>query len=207
MAEVVTYQFYATRMAVNTSQTRKRPSVLPVTFPASVTWITISRMKHPFPICSAFTTSNLSIIRFRSSTVQRELRQLNPSKATGSDNVPARVLKACAASLATPLARLFSLCFRQGKQPDMWKLARVVAVHKRKSKSVPQNYRPISLLSIISKVMESIVNPSVVNFLERHSLLSATQFGFRRGLGTADLLTQLTYRLASTAGHGGVARA
>ena len=100
--------------------------------------------------------------------------------------------------LYTPLSKLFALCFAIGRQPAIWKTARVVPVYKKKSKSSPSNYRPVFLLSILSKVMESIVNRSVVNFLERENVLSAHQFGFRRGWGTADLLTLLQQKWSST---------
>ena len=145
----------------------------------------------------------ISNIHFRSPTVQRELQRLVASKATGPDNIPARVVKTCADVLCTPLSKLFALCFAKGRQPAIWKTARVVPVYKKKSKSSPSNYRPVSLLSILSKVMESIVNRSAVNFLERENVLSAHQFGFRRRLGTADLLTLLQHKWSSTIANRG----
>lgn len=148
----------------------------------------------------------LSHVRFRPSLVKRELRKLAPHKATGSDEIPARVLNACADSLALPLSRLFTMAFRQGVQPAKWKLARVVPVYKRKSKSDPKNYRPISLLPIMSKVMEAIVNRQLMNFLERHSILSSNQFGFRRNIGSHDLLTKLQFEWNRSAGSGGCTR-
>ena len=71
------------------------------------------------PLSPARCTSTLTIIRFRPITVERHLHQLD-AKATGPDGVPSHVLKECAASLADPLSRLFSLCFHLGLQPDMW---------------------------------------------------------------------------------------
>ena len=143
------------------------------------------------PVFPPRCTSALSSVRFRPSTVRRLLRQLDPSKATGPDKVPSRVLKECAEVLAPPFSKLFSLCFRCGIQPSGWKIANVVSVHKKKARSETKNYRPVSLLSIASKVMEKIINTSIMNFLERENLLSAYQFGFRSGLGAADLLTAL----------------
>ena len=80
----------------------------------------------------------------------------------------------------------FSRC-RSGIQPSSWKVANVVPIRKKKSRSALSNYRNISLLPILSKVMETIVNCSVTNFLERNSILSPCQFGFRGCLSTADL--------------------
>ena len=151
-------------------------------------------------------TSSLHSVRFRPTTVRRLLRQLDPSKATGPDGVPSRVLKECAEPLALPLSDLFSLCFRCGTQPSTWKIANVVPVHKRKSKSEAKNYRPVSLLSIVSKVMEKIVNTSIMNYLEKGNLLSAHQFGFRTGLGAADLLTILNREWLTCLNSGGAVR-
>ena len=101
-------------------------------------------------------------------------------------------MKECAAELASPLCRLFRLCFANGTFPDQWKTASVIPVHKRDSKSDPTKYRPISLLSIIfSKVMESAVNKQLQNHLLTNKLISSRQFGFRPHHSTADLLTIL----------------
>ena len=145
----------------------------------------------------------ISNIHFRSPTVQRELQQLVAAKATVPDNIPARTLKTRADVLCTPLSKLFALCFAKGRQLAIWKTARVVPVYKKKSKSSPSDYRPVSLLSILSKVIESIFNRSVVNFLEWENVLSAHQFGFRRRLDTADLLTLLQHKLSSTIANRG----
>ena len=136
-------------------------------------------------------TSALNSARFRPSTIQRLLRQLDPLNATGQDKVPSRVLNECAEVLAPPFSKLFSLCFRCGIQPSGWKIVNVGPVKKNKARSQTKNYRPVPLLSITSKVMEKIINTSIMNFLERENLLSAYQFGFRAGLGAADLLTAL----------------
>jgi len=160
-----------------------------------------------FPETEQKTTETLSRIHIRQDAVRRELQRLDPAKATGPDGIPARVLKACAVELSVPLARLYSFCLRERTQPAIWKIARIVPVHKKKSKSSPANYRPISLLCIISKVMEGLVNRQVTNFLERHNILSSSQYGFRAGMGTADLLARFHHEWMSTASSGGAVHA
>ena len=142
-------------------------------------------------------------IHFRSDTVRRELSRLVPSKATGSDGIPARVLKECCWELASPVSRLFALSFKTGFVPTMWKLAHVVPIYKKPPRSLPSNYRPVSLLPILSKIKESIVNRQVVKYLERHKLLPDSQYGFRHGRGTADVLTVLQNEWAQTVADGG----
>ena len=158
---------------------------------------------NTFPPMTHTATSKLCTVRFRPSAVTRALRKLDVSKATGPDGIPARVLKHCANELGLPLSQLFTHCFTSGVQPALWKTARVVPIHKRRSKSAPSNYRPVSLLCIISKVMESIVNRSLMNHLETNGILSKRQYGFRRGLGTSDLLSLVQHEWASTLAHGG----
>ena len=123
--------------------------------------------------------------------ITKNLRRLKPDKASGPDLAASRVLKECCAELASPLCRLFQLCFSKGTFPDQWKTAFVIPVHKRDSKADPTKYRPISLLSIISKVMETVANKQLQNHLLNNKLNSSRQFGFRPHHSTADLLTIL----------------
>eukprot|EP00061_Rhincodon_typus_P011138 g35938.t1 len=86
-------------------------------------------------------------------------------KTTGPDNIPAIVLKTCALELASPLAKLFQYSYNTGIYPIMWKIAQVCSVHKKQDESNPANYRPVSLLSIISKVMEGVTNSAIKQHL------------------------------------------
>ena len=148
----------------------------------------------------------LTTVHFRPDAVHRLLARLDASKATGPDGISARVLKECARELAKPLCQLFALCFQHGVQPQMWKTANVVPIHKRSSRSALRNYRPVSLLSIISKIMESVINRQLMNHLERYKLLTPHQFGFRRRLGTSDALQALHHAWITAVGRGGAAR-
>ena len=115
-------------------------------------------VKKELPHVQPRTDNILFNTHFRQREVRRELRNLNPSKATGPDGIPAIVLKECADDLARPLSMLFSPCLRIAYQPASWKTANVVAIFKKNSKSLPNNYRPVSLLPVISKIMERIIN-------------------------------------------------
>ena len=158
-----------------------------------------------FPHVAPRTAEKLSTVRFRPATVKRELRRLNASKATGPDCIPARVLKMCAHPLSKPLSKLFSLSFYSMVMPICRKTAKVTPIHKKKSKNLPRHYRPVSLLSIISKVMETIVNRQITSFVESHNVIFAKQFGFRKGLSTADVVTKLHCEWSRASGLGGAA--
>eukprot|EP00061_Rhincodon_typus_P001430 g14768.t1 len=101
--------------------------------------------------------------------------------AKGLDNIPAIVLKTCAPELAAPLAKLFQYSYNTGIYLTMWKIAQVYPVHKKQNKSNLANYCPISLLSIISKVMEGVINSAI-----KQHLLSDAQFGFHQGHSAPD---------------------
>jgi hypothetical protein len=147
--------------------------------------------RHP-PAISQKCYKQLNKIKFRAKVISRKLKKLDPSKATGPDDIPALVLKHCSSSLGKPLAALFKLSFNIGCIPQEWKNANVVPVFKAGDKSDPNNYRPISLLCIISKIMETIINDSLRKHLFNMKLLSSRQHGFQPGKSTIDLLTHTT---------------
>ena len=104
------------------------------------------------------------------------LRNINPNKAQGPDGIHGRILKKCAATLAYPLSKLFKLSYFSGAIPDDWKLANVVPIHKKGSKNNIENYRPISLTSIVMKQFEKIVRQKLMEKCE--SLINPNQHGF-----------------------------
>ena len=91
-----------------------------------------------------------------------------------------------------PIAMLVNLSLSQGTVPDAMKLAKVVPIYKAKSKEIFTNYRPISLLSNISKIMEKVVHKRLYSFLMKHDILYRNQFGFRSKHSTVDAVTKFT---------------
>ena len=96
----------------------------------------------------------LDEINFSELEVFAALRSLNPDKALGPGGIPGRILKETAQQIAPSLTLLFNKSLHSAVVPDEWKLANVVPVFKRGIKEHVQNYRPISLLCIVSKVLE-----------------------------------------------------
>jgi len=135
-------------------------------------------------------------VRFRPKIVRNLLRKVDPSKAPGLDAIKGVVLKNCSDSLCYPLARLFQLSYDQGVVPSEWKIAKVVPIHKKKSKTDPANYRPVALLSLVSKIMERIVVFHMTRFLEKEEILSDCQFGFRPGHSTTHPLLVLHHKIS-----------
>ena len=98
------------------------------------------------------------------------------------------VLKNCEPELSYILAELFNKCLKESCFPDCWKVSSVVPVFKNVGeRSTAKNYHPVSLLSVISKVFEKLVNNRVFDHLEKCCLFSDFQYGFRSSRSTTDL--------------------
>ena len=108
------------------------------------------------------------------------LLQIDASKATGSDGIPGSILKECADVLAYSLSVLLCASLRTGVVPSAFKLASVVPLYKSGDSSRPNNYRPVSLLPIISKLLEKIVQRQLVRHLRTNQCLPTTQFAYRQ---------------------------
>eukprot|EP00061_Rhincodon_typus_P005870 g25901.t1 len=104
-------------------------------------------------------------------------------------NVTVIVLKICAADLATPLAKFFQYSYNTGSYLEIWKITQVCPVHKMQDKFNLVNCYHISLVSIISKVMEDVINSAMKQHLPSNNLLSDVQFEFCQGHSAPDLIT------------------
>ena len=124
--------------------------------------------------------AGLSQIVFTPSTVARKLSTLRQNTAPGIDGLRPKVIRAIALSLSIPLSVLFQHSFDSSTFPNDWKQGVITPIYKGGRRSDPANYRPITLLPIISKVMESIVADEMTRYFEEMNILSGAQHGFRR---------------------------
>lgn len=146
------------------------------------------------PICTPMANTVLTEITTSTNEVLRLLRSLDIRKASGEDGIPTRLLKLCAEQLTPCLTHLFNVSLATGKLPQDWKSAVVSPIHKRDSRAQPGNYRPISLLSTTSKILEKIVADRLYQHV--NSYLPVCQSGFRRGDGTTLQLVRLVHEIA-----------
>ena len=130
------------------------------------------------------------------------------AKASGLDCILVVVLKNCDPELSYMLADLFSMFLKESCFPDCWKVSSVVPVFKNVGeRSTATNYRPVSLLSVVSKVFEKLVNNRIVDHLEKCNLFSDFQSGFRSSRSTADPLTVVSDRIARAFNRSGATQA
>ena len=112
--------------------------------------------------------------------VKKVIMNLDSSKASGPDCIPVVVLKNCEPELSYILAKNFNKCLKESCFPDCWKVSLVVPLFKNVGeRSTAKNYHPVSLLSLVSKVFEKLVNNRIVDHLEKCGLFSDSQYGFR----------------------------
>ena len=158
---------------------------------------TLDDSDHPLPEFPSRTDCVLSDFRVTVKDVSRLIHDLVSSKATGPDEIPVVVLKNISPELSPLLAKLFNRCIKEKCFPTSWKIASICPVFKNSGeRSSPSQYRPISLLSIISKIFESILNKYTINYLNANNLLSDVQYGFRPSRSTADVLTVISHRIS-----------
>ena len=111
--------------------------------------------------------------------VQKELQALQP-KAVGLDGVGQRILKLSAPIIASSVSKIINTSITSGKFPSQWKNAKIFCLHKAGDISNCSNYRPISLLPVVSKIIERYVSNSLSQYLDRFNLISPDQSGFRK---------------------------
>ena len=143
------------------------------------------------PTLNYLTENRLDNIPFTTDDILSLLRSLNVNKATGSDGISAKMLFLCDDTVILPLKIIFENILSSGTYPKLWKLANITPIHKKSSKQVVSNYRPISLLPICGKLFEKVVFKYLYNYFVSNNLITKNQSGFRPGDSTVNQLIDL----------------
>ena len=160
------------------------------------------------PAFPSRTNLKLHNISVTPNVVKKVIMDLDLSKASGPDYIPVVVIKKCEPELSYILAELINKCLKESCFPDYWKVSSVFPVFKNVGeRSLAKNYRPFSLLSVVSKVFEKLVNNGIVDHLGKCDLFSDFQYGFRSSRSTADLLTVVSDRIVRAFNSSGATRA
>ena len=121
------------------------------------------------------------------------MRNVKRKKSPGHDDIPASLIIDGAEQISGPLSNLINLCLRQLVFPAIEKWAKVTPVYKSGERSLMDNYRPISVIPVLSKVFECVVYKQLYSYLEETDLLSQRQFGFQNKLSTQHAMTLFSY--------------
>ena len=145
----------------------------------------------------------LSTIVVTEEEVLKKLKKMNPSKSPGPDGLHPRVLKESADVIALPLTLIFNKSLSEGVVPNEWKVAHVTALFKKGKVTSPGNYRPVSLTSVVCKLLESLIRDQIMEFLNTNHLLSEDQHGFRAGRSCVTQLLEIMELWTSMLDEGG----
>ena len=125
------------------------------------------------------------------SFIQKQLQNLKVNKATGIDEISAKYLKMSATVISQPLATILNLSITNGIYPDDLKKAKVTPIFKKGEKQDINNYRPISVLPVITGIFERHISTTLIDFLDKHKLIYECQSGFRRNHSCQTSLTKM----------------
>ena len=125
------------------------------------------------------------------SFIHQQLQNLKANKATGIDDISAKYLKLSASVISQPLATILNLSISSGIYPDDLKKAKVTPIFKKGEKQDINNYRPVSVLPVITGIFERHISTCLINFLDKHKLIYDNQSGFRRNHSCQTSLTKM----------------
>ena len=118
--------------------------------------------------------------------VTASIMKLKHGKSSGNDGILAEMIKAGQGLLTDFLTEYFNKIFTNGYYPDMWSTAVIVPIHKKGNRDITDNYRGVSLLSIVGKIYTSILNSRLYSWLEDNEKITESQAGFRQGYSATD---------------------
>lgn len=123
--------------------------------------------------------------------ILKTISKLDTKKAVGPHSIPTKILKLIGPSISKILSEIFNECLSNGIFPDCLKKATVIPLHKGDSKLIASNYRPVSLLSNIGKLLELLIHSRIQKFLDSKNAIFQNQFGFRKGHSTNHAIISL----------------
>ena len=167
--------------------------------------------KNKTPISTSFDKfmpkSNPNSFVFEPSTPNEVfllINQLNINKGTGPNGIPTDILKGINNIICIPLSKIYNMCIENGIHPSRLKLSHALPTFKKGSRLLVSNYRPISLLSNLDKILEKMMHKRIYSFLEKYEILYNLQFGFRSKYSTNHALVHMTETIRSALDSGNV---
>ena len=156
----------------------------------------ISKSSRPYNLNTAKTTTEpppLERLTISQYSIPTKIIALNINKSTGPDNILSKLLRIAGNAIVPALTGLYQFSCESKSVFSAWKIARLTPIYKKDDETERGNYRPVSLLSIPGKIMESIVNDALVkHVLQDNNLVSNRQWAYRPGHSTEYLMIHLT---------------
>ena len=137
--------------------------------------------------------SRLKFDRITEGQICKVVESLQPKTSTGYDDISNVLLKKLIHVIKGPMCVIFNTSIETGTFPELMKVAKVVPLFKSGDSFILDNYRPIFLLPVISKVLEKLIYQKTVKYLEENKILYSRQFGFRKQHSTSDAVSQFCW--------------
>ena len=134
--------------------------------------------------------------------VLKLLKGVNSSKSAGADGLHPRFIKETSETLALPVLILFNKSLSEGSLPDIFKRANVTPIHKSGDKSLPKNYRPISVTPILCRLLETIVREFITQHIKTNNIIITQQYGFREKRGCVIQLLKVLDQIVTSLENG-----
>ena len=160
------------------------------------------RVQHEIKQMQNIFQSKLQVPQITVEEVQKILLSLNIGKANGPDNISNTILKHTARTVASSITAIINYSLSIGNFPDDWKIANITPIFKKGDKQNVQNYRPVSLLSNIGKVMERAVYKKLCEHCEANGILTWRNAGFKKNEGTINQLLYLNHTIYNNLNNG-----
>ena len=157
---------------------------------SEVSVATVRTVTTPNPPLSPL--SKLTKLSISHKKTKEKVDKLNEKTTTGPDGISSKLLKLAGSTIVPSLTSVFELAARTCQLPDQWKRARICAVHKKDDKQDKNNYRPLSMLSIPSKIMESCAADDIKEHILQNGLVNDKQWAYKKGRSSELLLIHLT---------------
>lgn len=134
---------------------------------------------------------NFSFVEVNSHEILQALNSLKKKHSRDCYDLNVVMIQALGELLCVPLAKLFNKCIQQGAYPRELKISKTVPIFKTGDKTLPSNYRPVSLIPVFSKIFEVLLKNQLYSYFEENNLFMDEQFGFRKGKSTTGAILRL----------------
>ena len=138
----------------------------------------ISSLPVPFTKFEGNTSEHLGQLFVTPEMIAKKIKKMKDNKSPGVDGIPLKLLKEIVEQITTPLAKFVNLSLEEGIFSSEWKEANIMPLFKKGSKNKPDNYRPVSLTSVVCKLLEPLIRDHMMEFLVKHKLINISQHGF-----------------------------
>lgn len=135
---------------------------------------------------------SMGLLDVDTAEVDAIIKNLRKDCATGWDDIPSSVLKLCSNTLIVPITHICNISLTNGVFPKVFKKAIVHPIFKDGDRNSVNNYRPISVLTTLSKVLEKVLNKRLLSYLDHNNIIACNQYGFRKGKSTEGAVLELT---------------